>query len=250
MTDPAGGRRTVVVTGAGRGLGEAMARRAADDGYRVVVAELNEEWGSRTAAEIREAGGTAEFVPLDVAEPASVEALAARVAPGGPVYGLVNNAALANGVGGKEFQDIDVETWDRLMTVNARGPWLVAKHLLPLMSGPGRIVNVASDAALYGSPRLAHYIASKGAVVALTRAMARELGERGITVNAVAPGLTEVEATETVPAERHALYAANRAIPRPQRPDDLVGLVSYLLGEESRYLTGQVVAVNGGFTMH
>ncbi|MFH9414824.1 SDR family oxidoreductase [Streptomyces rochei] len=250
MTDPATGRRTVVVTGAGRGLGEAMARRAADDGYRVVVAELNEEWGSRTAAAIREAGGAAQFVPLDVADPHSVEALAARVAAAGPVYALVNNAALANGVGGREFQDIDVETWDRLMTVNARGPWLVAKHLLPLMAGPGRIVNIASDAALYGSPRLAHYIASKGAVIALTRAMARELGEHGITVNAVAPGLTEVEATATVPAERHALYAANRAVSRPQRPDDLVGLVSYLLGEESRYLTGQVIAVNGGFTMH
>ncbi|MFJ7771507.1 SDR family oxidoreductase [Streptomyces sp. NPDC097107] len=250
MTDPAAGRRTVVVTGAGRGLGEAMARRAAADGYRVVVAELNEEWGCRTAAAIREAGGAAEYVPLDVADPASAEALAARVAPAGPVYGLVNNAALANGVGGREFQDIDIAAWDRLMTVNARGPWLVAKHLLPLMSAPGRIVNIASDAALYGSPRLAHYIASKGAVVALTRAMARELGERDITVNAVAPGLTEIEATETVPAERHALYAANRAISRPQRPDDLVGLVSYLLGEESRYLTGQVVAVNGGFTMH
>jgi NAD(P)-dependent dehydrogenase (short-subunit alcohol dehydrogenase family) len=250
VTDPATGRRTVVVTGAGRGLGEAMARRAADDGYRVVVAELNEEWGSRTAEAIREAGGAAQFVPLDVADPDSVEALAARVAAAGPVYALVNNAALANGVGGREFQDIDVETWDRLMTVNARGPWLVAKHLLPLMPGPGRIVNIASDAALYGSPRLAHYIASKGAVIALTRAMARELGERGITVNAVAPGLTEVEATATVPAERHALYAANRAVSRPQRPDDLVGLVSYLLGEESRYLTGQVIAVNGGFTMH
>ncbi|EHN73030.1 MULTISPECIES: SDR family oxidoreductase [Streptomyces] len=255
MTDPAGARPTVVVTGAGRGLGEAMARRAAADGYRVVVAELNEAWGARTAAAIRDAGGAADFVPLDVADPASVEALAARVAPGGPayggpVYGLVNNAALANGVGGREFQDLDVETWDRLMTVNARGPWLVAKHLLPLMPDPGRIVNIASDAALYGSPRLAHYIASKGAVLALTRAMARELGERGITVNAVAPGLTEVEATGTVPAERHALYAANRAIRRPQQPDDLVGLVSFLLGEESRYLTGQVVAVNGGFTMH
>ncbi|MEU6453935.1 SDR family oxidoreductase [Streptomyces sp. NPDC047065] len=250
MTDPAAARRTVVVTGAGRGLGEAMARRAAADGFRVVVAELNAEWGARTAAAIRGAGGTAESVALDVADPASVEALAARVAAGGPVYGLVNNAALANGVGGREFQDIDVETWDRLMTVNARGPWLVAKHLLPLMSRPGRIVNIASDAALYGSPRLAHYIASKGAVLALTRAMARELGERDITVNAVAPGLTEVEATENVPAARHALYAANRAIPRPQRPDDLVGLVSFLLGEESGYLTGQVVAVNGGFTMH
>jgi NAD(P)-dependent dehydrogenase (short-subunit alcohol dehydrogenase family) len=227
-----------------------MARRAAADGFRVVVAELNAAWGERTAEAIRAAGGEAEFVPLDVADPASVAALAGRLAARGPVYGLVNNAALANGVGGKEFQDIDVEVWDRLMAVNARGPWLVAKHLLPLMSRPGRIVNLASDAALYGSPRLAHYIASKGAVIALTRGMARELGERGITVNAVAPGLTEVEATETVPAERHALYATNRAISRPQRAEDLLGLVSFLLGEESRYVTGQVIAVNGGFTMH
>ncbi|MER6982665.1 SDR family oxidoreductase [Streptomyces carpinensis] len=242
--------RTVVVTGGGRGLGEAMARRAGADGYRVVVAELDEEWGSATAAAIRDAGGEAEFAPVDVADPASVQALAARIAHHGPVYALVNNAALANGVGGKYFHDIDVEVWDRLMTVNARGPWLIAKHLLPLMSRPGRIVNIVSDAALYGSPRLAHYIASKGALIALTRAMARELGPEGITVNAVAPGLTEIEATETVPAERHALYAHNRAIPRPQQPDDLVGTVSFLLGEESRYLTGQVIAVNGGFTMH
>ncbi|WP_037781312.1 SDR family oxidoreductase [Streptomyces sp. HGB0020] len=242
--------RTVVVTGGGRGLGEAMARRAGADGYRVVVAELNEQWGRRTARAVQEAGGEAEFVPLDVADPASVEALAAWLAPRGPVHGLVNNAALANGVGGKYFQDIDVEVWDRLMAVNARGPWLVAKHLLPLMARPGRIVNIASDAALYGSPRLAHYIASKGAVIALTRAMARELGPEGITVNAVAPGLTEVEATETVPAERHALYAQNRAIARPQQADDLVGTVSFLLGAESGYLTGQVIAVNGGFTMH
>ncbi|MFI6877995.1 SDR family oxidoreductase [Streptomyces sp. NPDC050400] len=247
MTDAV--RRTVVVTGAGRGLGEAMARRVAADGYRVVVAELNEQWGARTAAAIRDAGGDAEFVPLDVADPASVEALAAALR-GRPVWGLVNNAALANGVGGKYFHDIDVDVWDRLMTVNARGPWLVAKHLLPLMERPGRIVNIASDAALYGSPRLAHYIASKGAVISLTRAMARELGPEGITVNAVAPGLTEVEATQGVPAERHALYADNRAIARPQQPDDLVGVVSFVLGEESRYLTGQVIAVNGGFTMH
>ncbi|GEB51329.1 MULTISPECIES: SDR family oxidoreductase [Streptomyces] len=248
MTDH--GARTVVVTGAGRGLGEAMARRAAADGYHVVVAELDTGRGERCAAAIRDDGGQAVHLPLDVADPGSVASLAAELAPRAPLYALVNNAALADGVGGKEFQDIDVAVWDRLMAVNARGPWLVAKHLLPLMSGPGRIVNIASDAALYGSPRLAHYIASKGAVLALTRAMARELGESGITVNAVAPGLTEVEATEAVPAERHALYAARRAIARPQRPDDLTGLVAFLLGEESRYLTGQVIAVNGGFTMH
>ncbi len=239
-----------MVTGAGRGLGLAMARRAGADGFRVVVAELDAGRGEGAARELRAEGLDARFVRCDVADPASVDELASFLGDMGPLYGLVNNAALANGVGGKEFQDIDVAAWDRLMTVNARGPWLVAKALHPLFGPVGRIVNIVSDAALYGSPRLAHYIASKGAVIALTRAMARELGERGITVNALAPGLTECEATESVPAERHDLYRANRAIPRPQRPDDVVGLASFLLSEESRYLTGQVIAVNGGFTTH
>ncbi|MCA1218185.1 3-oxoacyl-ACP reductase family protein [Streptomyces sp. 8L] len=245
--------RTVVVTGAGRGLGLAMAHRAAADGFRVVVAEVRADLGERAADGLRGLGHRAHFVRCDVADPASVDDLAERVGELGPLYGLVNNAALADGVGGRVFQDITTDAWDRLMTVNARGPWLVARALLPQLlahGGGGRIVNIASDAALYGSPRLAHYIASKGAVIALTRAMARELGDRGVTVNAVAPGLTEIEATEAVPAERHELYAAGRAISRPQRPDDITGLVAFLLSEESRYLTGQVIAVNGGFTMH
>ncbi|WP_299534304.1 SDR family oxidoreductase [uncultured Streptomyces sp.] len=247
---PGTARRTVVVTGAGRGLGLAMARRAGADGFRVVVAELDRDRGERAAAELCGLGADAHFVRCDVADPASVAGLAEAVGAFGQVYGLVNNAALANGVGGKEFQDIGLETWDRLMAVNTRGPWLVAKALYPLFAEPARIVNIASDAAVYGSPRLAHYVASKGAVIALTRAMARELGPRNITVNAVAPGLTECEATETVPAERHDLYRLNRALSRPQQPDDLIGIVSFLLGEESRYLTGQVIAVNGGFTMN
>ncbi|MFJ9408683.1 SDR family oxidoreductase [Streptomyces sp. NPDC101393] len=249
MTEP----RTVVVTGAGRGLGLAMARRAGEDGFRVVVAEVDAGRGEAAATGLRDAGLDAHFVRCDVADPESVTQLAAAVRELGPLYGLVNNAALANGVGGKEFWDIDVEVWDRLMTVNARSPWLVSKALLPqlLAHGTGgRIVHLASDAALYGSPRLAHYVASKGAVIALTRAMARELGDKGITVNAVAPGLTEGEATRAVPAERHGLYRTHRAISRPQQPDDLTGTVAFLLGEESRYLTGQVIAVNGGFTMH
>ncbi|MFG2498935.1 SDR family oxidoreductase [Streptomyces sp. NPDC048441] len=250
MTDVHADVRTVVITGAGRGLGLAMARRVGEDGFRVVVAEVDAARGAEAVTELRTEGLDAHFVRCDVADPASVADLAASVRDLGQLYGLVNNAALANGVGGKQFQDIDVEAWDRLMAVNARSPWLVAKALHPLFDSPGRIVNLASDAALYGSPRLAHYIASKGAVIALTRAMARELGDQGITVNAVAPGLTEVEATETVPAERHELYRAGRAISRPQQPDDLVGLVSFLLSEESRYLTGQVIAVNGGFTMN
>lgn len=230
-----------------------MARRAGTDGFRVVVAELEQQRGKDAERQLRAEGIAAHFVRCDVADPASVDELAAFTEQFGPLHGLVNNAALANGVGGKEFQDIDVKVWDRLMAVNARSPWLVSKALLPQLlahGAGGRIVNLASDAALYGSPRLAHYVASKGAVIALTRALARELGDKGITVNAVAPGLTECEATSTVPAERHDLYRMNRAISRPQQPDDLTGTVAFLLGEESRYLTGQVIAVNGGFTMH
>ncbi|MFC9304231.1 SDR family oxidoreductase [Streptomyces albidoflavus] len=242
----------VVVTGAGRGLGLATARRVGADGHRVVLAELDPARGEEAADSLRRDGLDAHFVPCDVAEPDSVAAMAEATAALGPVHGLVNNAGLADAVGGKYFHEIDVATWDRIMTVNARGPWLVARALLPhlLAGGGGRIVNVASDAALYGSPRLAHYIASKGALIALTRAMARETGEQGVTVNAVAPGLTESESAERIPAERHELYRLNRAIPRPQRRDDLTGLIAFLIGEESRYITGQTFAVNGGFTMH
>ncbi|WP_326669498.1 SDR family oxidoreductase [Streptomyces sp. NBC_01257] len=244
--------RTVVVTGAGRGLGLAAARRIGNDGHRVVIAELDATTGTQAAEELRAEGITADFHPLDVADPASTAALAATLAADGSrLYGLVNNAGLANAVGGKPFHEIDVEAWDRIMTVNARGPWLVARALLPLMRdhGSGRIVNLASDAALYGSPRLAHYIASKGAVISLTRAMARETGDFGITVNAVAPGLTEGESAVDIPAERHELYRLNRAISRPQQPADLVGLIAFLIGDESGYITGQTFAVNGGFTM-
>ncbi|MEU8624135.1 SDR family oxidoreductase [Streptomyces sp. NPDC048669] len=245
--------RTVVVTGAGRGLGLAAARRIGSDGHRVVIAELDATTGRRAAEELRADGITADFHPLDVADPHSADSLAATLAgDGSRLYGLVNNAGLANAVGGKPFHEIDVEAWDRIMAVNARGPWLVARALLPLMRehGGGRIVNLASDAALYGSPRLAHYIASKGAVISLTRAMARETGDFGITVNAVAPGLTEGESAVDIPAERHELYRLNRAISRPQQPADLVGLIAFLIGEESGYITGQTFAVNGGFTMN
>ncbi|MGX1638075.1 SDR family oxidoreductase [Streptomyces albidoflavus] len=238
--------------GPGGGRGGPSPRRVGADGHRVVLAELDPARGEEAADSLRRDGLDAHFVPCDVADPGSVAAMAEATAALGPVHGLVNNAGLADAVGGKYFHEIDVATWDRIMTVNARGPWLVARALLPhlLAGGGGRIVNVASDAALYGSPRLAHYIASKGALIALTRAMARETGEQGVTVNAVAPGLTESESAERIPAERHELYRLNRAIPRPQRPDDLTGLIAFLIGEESRYITGQTFAVNGGFTMH
>ena len=242
--------RRVVVTGAGRGLGEAMAHAIAAEGGSVVVAELVPERGEQVVSDVRAAGGAAEFIPTDVSDESSVADLAAHVLGGG-LWGVVNNAGLADAVGGKTFWDITPDEWDRIHTTNARGPWLVSRALAPQMigAGEGRIVNIASDAALYGSPRLAHYIASKGALIALTRAMARELGDHGITVNAVAPGLTEGPSAERIPAERHALYAANRAISRPQQPEDVTGAVTFLLSEDAGYITGQTIVVDGGFVM-
>ena len=244
--------RIVVVTGAGRGLGRAFAAACCEAGATVIVAEVDADTGAATAAALAQAGHRSEFAPVDIASPASVADLAERIARDfGRVDGLVNNAARATGIGGPTFEEIDVETWDRVMEVNVRGTWLVVRALAGLLrrSAAGRIVNLASDTALWGAPRLLHYVASKGAVIAMTRALARELGADGITVNAVAPGLVRVEATEYVPRERHEQYETGRAIPRAQYPEDVVGAVVFLLSEGAGFITGQVLPVNGGFVL-
>ena len=219
----------------------------------MVVAELDEELGTSATEQLREAGHDVVFAPVDIASPDSVAALASHVAQDyGRVDGLVNNAAVATGIGGKSFEEIDVETWDRVMTVNVRGTWLVVRAFADLLrrSDSGRIVNLASETALWGAPRLLHYVSSKGAIIAMTRSLARELGDDAITVNAVAPGLVKVEATEYVPRERHQLYESGRAIGRAQYPDDVVDTVVFLLGDGAGFMTGQVLPVNGGFVFN
>ncbi|TDD50755.1 3-oxoacyl-ACP reductase family protein [Saccharopolyspora elongata] len=241
--------RLVVVTGAGRGLGLAIAHDLAAAGAHLVIAERNPGFAAAAAAELAEHGVPVHRVDTDVSDPDSVQRLADRVAALGGAYGVVNNAALADGVGGKHFYDIEPDEFDRIMSVNLRGTWLVSKALYPQLraKGDGRILNIASDVAFYGPPRLMHYVASKGAIVAMTRAMARDAGPDGITVNAVAPGITECEATQAVPAERHELYRINRALARPQQPEDLVGAVRFLLSDAAAYITGQTLLVDGGF---
>jgi NAD(P)-dependent dehydrogenase (short-subunit alcohol dehydrogenase family) len=240
--------RTVLVTGAARGLGAAFAQACAEHGARVACADLLAERNEQTVAELRAAGHEAHAFTVDLGEPGSIAALAdALRARFGTLHGLLNNAAIATGIGGKTHDEIDIETWDRVFRVNVRGTWLMAKHVAPLLEQGGAIVNLASDTALWGAPRLLHYVGSKGAVIAMTRSLARELGPRGISVNAIAPGLVRVEATEYVPAERHRLYEEGRAISRAQFPGDVTGAAVFLLSPAAGFVTGQVLPVNGGF---
>ena len=150
------------------------------------------------------------------------------------------------------MDELAVETFDRVMDVNVRGTWLVTQAARPHLaaSGEGRVVNIASDTALWGAPRLLAYVASKGAVIAMTRSLAREMGADGTTVNAIAPGLTLVEATEYVPQERHDHYLQGRAIQRPQVPQDVNAAALFLLTRASGFITGQLLPVNGGFVLN
>lgn len=239
--------KRILITGAARGLGRAFAEGALAAGARVAMADILEDEG-RTAAQAL--GAT--FVALDLAAPESVRDCAATAAAAlGGLDGLVNNGAITN-TGGRSAEELDVATWDRVMDVNVRGTWLMTLAALPHLrrAGGGRIVNIASDTALWGAPRLLAYVASKGAVIAMTRSLARELGPDAITVNAVAPGLTLVEATQYVPEARHRHYVEGRALQRPQQPEDVCGTVLFLLSEASGFVTGQLIPVNGGFVMN
>jgi NAD(P)-dependent dehydrogenase (short-subunit alcohol dehydrogenase family) len=247
---PAGLR--VLVTGGARGLGAAFVRALAERGARVVFGDVLEEEGRELAAELSAQGLAAQFVPLDLNVPASVQAFVERAADAlGGIDALINNASITNS-GGKLAGELSIETWDAVMAVNVRGTWLVSTAALPYLrdSGRGAIVNLASDTALWGAPKLLAYVASKGAVIAMTHSLAREFGEHGVTVNAIAPGLTEVEATAYVPAERHEHYRKGRALSRAQLPADVTGPVLFLLSDAARFVTGQLLPVNGGFVMH
>lgn len=244
--------RRVLVTGGARGLGFAFGEALCTAGARVVLADLRAELAEASARRLAEQGHDATALALDLADPDSVRVCAeqATLRLGG-LDGLVNNGAVTDS-GGRDANQIDIQTWDRVMAVNVRGTWLMscACRAALAASGRGAIVNLASDTALWGAPRLLAYVASKGAVIAMTRSLAREFGTGGVTVNAIAPGLVDVEATQYVPAARHALYVEQRALQRAQQPDDVTGAVMYLLSDLARFVTGQLLAVNGGFVTH
>jgi NAD(P)-dependent dehydrogenase (short-subunit alcohol dehydrogenase family) len=245
--------KRVLVTGAARGLGAAFAEAISSAGARTIIADILEDEGYATAKRLQDNGGNVEFCYLDLADPSKIEVCvkdALHKLEG--MDGLVNNAAIATGIGGKTMEEIEIDVWDKVMAVNSRGTWLMSRACLPALrdAGNGKIVNLASDTALWGAPRLMHYVASKGAVISMTRSMARELGDDGIAVNAVAPGLVLVEATEYVPQQRKQQYVDGRAMSRPQMPEDVVGTVLFLLSDAADFVTGQILPVNGGFVFN
>lgn len=243
--------KRVLITGGGRGLGLAFAQAVARSGGRVVIADILRDEVLAAAEGLKSEGYDVTGLEVDLSQPESISSCAAKAEEIlGGLDGLVNNAAVTNS-GGLTSEEIDIETWDRVMQVNVRGTWLMTNACLPALrrSGAGAVINLASDTPLWGAPRLLAYTASKGAIIAMTRTLARELGADGITVNAIAPGLVLVEATEYVPQERHDLYCNQRALQRTQLPEDVCGAVIFGLSDLSRFITGQTLPVNGGFVM-
>ena len=241
--------KTVVITGAGRGIGAVMAKRMAQEGANVVVTDVLDTKG--TVEAITETGGSAIGISVDVT---SDDNLAAMVEATEKAFGsfdiLVNNASIFAALQPKPFMQIDNDEFDKVMTVNARGVHQATRAVVPAMlrAGGGKIVNIASGTFYYGAPGLSHYTASKGAVIALTRCHGRELGDKNIQVNAIAPGLTESEALQgnTGFDPARAPTVQSRSIKREMLPEDLLGTLMYLITPDSNFVTGQTLNVDGG----
>jgi NAD(P)-dependent dehydrogenase (short-subunit alcohol dehydrogenase family) len=241
----------IIVTGGARGIGAALATHLAGRGARVVVADVLADDGAALAASLTDGGADAVFHRTDVVDPDSVRTLAeATVDRFGRIDALVNNAAIYESLGEKKhFADISVDDWDRVMAVNAKGVWLAAAAVYPTMKtqGYGRVVNIASATVHAGVPFFAHYTASKGAVIAMTRSIAKEVGRDGITVNAVAPGLVDNESSAALNDTSYfPTLQRQRAISRAMTPSDLTGSITFLCSPASGFITGQTLIVDGG----
>jgi len=244
--------KTAIVTGGAKGIGRHYSEALAAQGARVMIADIAD--GKDVAAEIVNAHGadSAVSATFDVSDEDSVKALVAETMKRfGRIDILVNNAAVYSTLHPRNFDEWDMATWDKVMAVNVRGPWLMVRHVAPHMKaqGAGKIINIASGAAYKGVPRMLPYVTSKGAMIAFTRSLSRELGQFGIGVNSLSPGyiLSDTGLVNSKHVEEERIPVRNsRAFKRDGFPEDLLGALVFLCSSDSDFVTGQSLVVDGG----
>ncbi len=249
--------KTAIVTGGARGLGRTFALSLAREGAGVLVMNIALREQDRhdlqeTVELIRDQGGRALPFEADVSNEQETHAMAqAAVKEFGRVDILINNAAIYDGFKRKPFYEIDLEEWDAVMRVNVKGVFLGVRAVFPFMKeqGGGKIINIASEVFFTGSSGFAHYVTSKGGVIGLTRALAVELGPHGISINAVAPGFTDTQASRRL-ADIEKYDTSKTPLGRVGTPEDIAGVLMFLASDESDFMTGQTLLVDGGRVMH
>ena len=236
--------RTAVVTGAAQGIGKAIAKRLAEDGATVTIGDINAEGAAAAAADI---GHGAKGMACDVSDPALVDALIESAARDGAPDIIVNNAAIVPFIA---WDDVDLEHWQQLMDVNLTGVFLTSRKATDMMRAvdrKGRIINIASNTFFAGTPNMAAYVATKGGVIGFTRALATEIGQYGITVNAVSPGLIESDGVKASPHnEAFEFVGMLQAMPGKGQPEHIANVVSFLASDDAGWMTGQTVNVDAG----
>jgi NAD(P)-dependent dehydrogenase (short-subunit alcohol dehydrogenase family) len=242
--------KVAIVTGGARHIGAVYARRLASEGAAVAIADILD--GGSVVRQIESAGGRAVALEIDVSKEEDAQRMAAETSRAfGRIDILVNNAAIFINIQRHPFYEITAEEWDRVSAVNIKGPFLCAKAVFPQMQAQkyGKIINVSSSTVFWGTPMFLHYVASKAALVGMTRSLARECGEFGICVNAIAPGLVEHEG-QNAPKVLTELQLKARSIKRLETPADLLGALIYLASPDSDFVTGQTLVVDGGSVFH
>jgi 2-hydroxycyclohexanecarboxyl-CoA dehydrogenase len=237
--------RVAIVTGGGSGIGRAIAIRLAEDTAKIAIWDINAEGAAETARLIEEAGGTAIAIEADCSDKAAIHAAAEETrAKLGPVAILVNNAGIAPFT---PFMEIEDELFDKVIRINLRGPYLLIKEVMPdmLSAGWGRIINITSSSVQSGSFAQGHYVASKGGLVGITKALALEFAATGITVNMVPPGFIDTPMLRSAPIDAEA-FAQTLPMKRIGKPEDIAAACAYLASEEASYITGQTISTNGG----
>jgi NAD(P)-dependent dehydrogenase (short-subunit alcohol dehydrogenase family) len=248
--------KVAIITGAAHGIGKAYARRFAEEGAHVIIADIDAEGGEATAKAIIDSGGSAWARSTDVRSLPNVEGLMQETAKKyGHIDILLNNAAIyvTQQLWKGAVEDLAIDEWDRVLEVNLKGVFLCSKAAIPIMKQQksGKIINIASGTFFSGSGDMPHYTTAKGGVVALTRVMARQLGEWGINVNCMTPGSTMSE--ETISDEvrkRREGSIDKRAFRRIETPADIVGTALFLASSDSDFITGQLLVVEGGGIMY